>query len=54
VKTFLKRHFPELGERYRRILFSPTVRQAYLEGIRRRVERAADRFRLTDRVAGCL
>ncbi len=44
---------PDLVERYRRILFSPAVRRAYLRGIRERVDRAARRFHMLDRLAGC-
>ena len=53
VRGLLQREFPDLVDRYRRVLFAKPVRAAYLEGLRARVSRAAQRFRLTDRVAGC-
>jgi DNA repair photolyase len=53
VQAFLDQTNPELTDRYRRILFAPTVRQAYLKGIRERVQRAAKRFHLENRVSGC-
>lgn len=53
VEELLKREFPELRERYRRILFSPAVRTAYLKALRERVSRAAERQSLSNRVAGC-
>ncbi len=53
VADLLEREFPDLRERYRRILFAPTVREAYLKGIRDRVARAAQRFHLEDRLRGC-
>ena len=45
--------FPELRERYRRILFDGQVREAYLVQIRDRVARAASRFALENRIGGC-
>jgi len=53
VSDLLDREFPDLRDRYRRILFSRPVRDAYLKGIRERVASAAKRFHLEDRVSGC-
>ena len=53
VRALLDREFPDLRARYGRVLFSPPVRAAYLQGLRERVRRAAERFHLADRVAGC-
>lgn len=53
VKGLLLREFPELVERYRRVLFSAPVRAAYVKGIRERVARATKTFHLEDRVSGC-
>ncbi len=54
VLALLQAHFPELPERYRRVLYSPVVRRAYIKGLQARVARAAERNRLTDRVHGCV
>lgn len=53
VAQLLNRRFPELRDRYRRVLFDGQARAAYLEGLRARVARAADRLALADRVSGC-
>lgn len=53
VQALLRREFPDLAERYRRVLFAPVVRKAYCEGLRDRVVRAAQRLGLSHRVAGC-
>jgi len=53
VAALLRRRFPELRERYARILHDKVVREAYLRELRARVTRAARRLSLTDRVAGC-
>lgn len=53
VLALLDREFPDLRERYRRMLYAEPVREAYLKALRDRVERAAKRFHLTDRVGGC-
>jgi len=53
VQALLAHEEPDLIERYRRILFSPIVRRAYLKGLRDRVVRAASRVHLRDRVEGC-
>jgi len=53
VAALLEGQFPDLTERYRRVLFSQVVRQAYVKGVQERVARAAKRHGLTDRVYGC-
>ena len=50
VRALLERSFPELVERYQRVLFWPRVRAAYVAGLRERVARSADRFG----VAACM
>lgn len=54
VSALLAREFPDLTDRYRRILYSDPVRKAYLTGLRERITRAAARRRLTDRVSACM
>lgn len=53
VLDLLRREFPDLAERYRRVLFSPPVREAYLKGLSDRVRQIARRLHLNDRVQGC-
>ncbi|MBN1919072.1 MAG: radical SAM protein [Verrucomicrobia bacterium] len=53
VASLLRKEFPGLYEQYRRILFDGQVREAYLAQIRDRVARAARRYALEDRIAGC-
>lgn len=53
VQGLLAQVEPDLIERYRRILFSPVVRRAYLRGLHNRVVRAASRVHLRNRVQGC-
>lgn len=53
VQALLRRTYPDLVERYRRVLFSPVVRKAYREGLRARVASVARRLGLSDRVSGC-
>jgi len=53
VQALLRRKYPDLVERYRRVLFSPVVRKAYCEGFRVRVAQIARRMGLRDRVSGC-
>jgi DNA repair photolyase len=53
LQALLNQEFPDLVDRYRRILFSKPVRDAYLKGIRDRVTRAAEKMRVADRVSGC-
>jgi DNA repair photolyase len=54
VAGLLRRQFPELLEPYRRILFDPPVRAEYLGDLHARVDAAARRKSLTDRVAACM
>jgi len=53
VSRLLSETSPELLEGYRRILFDKRSRSSYLAQLRRRVEHAASRFSLADRLAGC-
>ncbi len=53
VQALLQAQFPDLVERYRRVLFSPVVRAAYVKGLNERVRAAAARLHLSDRLAGC-
>jgi DNA repair photolyase len=53
VKTLLENEFPDLRDEYRRILFQPEARAAYLAQLRERVYRAARQFHLQDVLAGC-
>ena len=53
VAELLRDQFPDLRERYRRILFEKRTREQYLAGLRDRVTRAARRLSLTDRVVVC-
>jgi DNA repair photolyase len=53
VAGLLRDHFPELRERYSRILFNPKIRAEYLARFRNAVALAAERFSLTDRVTEC-
>jgi hypothetical protein len=54
VAELLRRHFPGLGEAYRRLLFDPKAREAYLAELRSRVGAAARQVRIADRVRVCL
>jgi DNA repair photolyase len=54
VAELLKQKFPELGERYRRVLFDRRAREAYVKQLRDRVARAARSLALTDRVTSCV
>lgn len=53
VAGLLRQSFPELKERYSRMLFNKQARAEYLAGLRGRVERAASRHRLSERIRGC-
>jgi len=50
----LRRHYPELLSRYRAVLFSPLVREAYCQALHERVKRAAERLGIADRVVACM
>ena len=52
VARLLRERFPEMQQRYRKILFDNKSRAAYVAEVRSRVAQAAKRLRLTDRVAG--
>ncbi len=54
VAGLLREKFPDLRARYSKILFEAKTREAYLTQLRNRVARAARRFSLADRVAGCV
>ena len=54
VAELLRANFPELLLPYRKILFDGTSRTQYLEELRARVDDAARRKSLTDRVAACM
>jgi DNA repair photolyase len=53
VARLLREQFPDLCERYRRILFDRKVREEYLAGLQERVGRAARRCSLGERVTAC-
>jgi DNA repair photolyase len=54
VADLLRAEFPELLPRYQRILFDRPCRTDYLGELRARVDRAARRASLTDRVGACM
>ena len=54
VAELLRAEFPELLPRYRKILFDPPSRAEYVNQLRARVELAASRLSVTDRVAACM
>ncbi len=54
VAGLLRAEFPELLPRYRKILFDETSRREYLGELHARIDRAAKRACLTDRVAACM
>ncbi len=53
VAELLRKEFPELLPRYRKLLFDQPTRGKYLEELRARVARIVGRLRLTDRVRVC-
>ncbi len=53
VAGLLRERFPDLCERYRRILFDKSTRGRYLAQLRERVERAARRLSLSRRINVC-
>jgi len=53
VADLLRKHFPDLRERYGRILFEARAREAYLARLRTRVTRAATRCTLSNRTTLC-
>ena len=50
VRELLTRHYPELVEHYRRILFEEDFRGRYMEGLNQRIRQAADEAGLADRL----
>jgi DNA repair photolyase len=54
VAELLREKFPELLQPCRKILFDPPSRATYLMELRNRIDEAARRKRLTDRVAACM
>lgn len=54
VAELLRAHFPDLLPNYRKILFDEKSRAEYLAELRTRIDRAAERASLTDRVASCM
>ncbi len=53
VAELLRRRFPELREKYQKILFDRSSRAAYLRELDARVERAAADLSLSNRVHAC-
>jgi len=53
VADLLRANFPDLRERYGRLLFEAMAREAYLAELRKRVTRAVRHFFLTDRTTVC-
>jgi len=53
-KRLLRERFPDLHDRYQRLLFDENTRAAYLEELGRRVAQAAERLSLTERVRSCV
>ncbi len=54
VAELLRARFPELLQPYRQILFDKPSRAKYLRELRNRIDDAARRKALTDRVAACM
>lgn len=54
VAEVLRGHFPELRPHYQRMLFDRHGRARYLADLRARVEQAAKRLGLDDRVSACM
>lgn len=54
VAELLREHFPELLPHYRRILFHEPARAEYLQTLRARIARAAQRAKIADRVGSCV
>jgi len=53
VAGLLQKRFPELRERYRRLLFEREEREVYLAALRERIASAAKAAGAADRLAGC-
>ena len=54
VAELLRAKFPELLPAYRKILFDPPSRAKYRKELRSRIDDAARRKSLSDRVAACM
>ena len=54
VAELLRAKFPELLQPYRKILFDEVSRAQYLKELRTRVDRAAQRLCLADRIDACM
>ena len=54
VAELLRAEFPELLPQYRKILFDAAAREDYLAAFRARVQTAARRTALADRVTACM
>ena len=54
ISALLRTTFPDLLPRYQSVLFNSRCRREYLGELRTRVERAAARASLTDRVGACM
>ncbi len=54
VLTVLRKHFPDLVDRYRAVLFSEKIREAYCQALRQRFQRAAERLGYAERLVVCV
>jgi DNA repair photolyase len=54
VAELLRAKFPDLVPPYRKVLFDEASRARYLKELRERIERAARRMSLSDRVSACM
>jgi hypothetical protein len=54
VAELLRAEFPDLLPHYRKVLFDKKFRAEYLAALRARIDRAAKRAALSDRVAACM
>ncbi len=54
VQSLLRKHYPDLVDRYARVLFSPVVRNAYLAALGERIAAAARRHRLERKLHSCI
>jgi DNA repair photolyase len=54
VADLLRVEFPDLLPRYQKILFDRASRREYLDELRTRIDRAAERASMSDRVAACM
>lgn len=54
VAELLRQHFPHLRSEYQKILFHRPTREAYLAELQNRVDEAARKLKLSDRVGACM